>query len=61
MLYSVPCSPHQLLSVALASAWGLGSRRQRIEEEEEEEDGLCWAMQRHTPVGPPALSCHLLL
>ncbi len=37
MLYSVPCSHHQLLSVALASAWGLGSRQRRIEEEEEEE------------------------
>ncbi|KAI3375293.1 hypothetical protein L3Q82_021795, partial [Scortum barcoo] len=39
MLCSTPRSHHQLLSVAVASAWGLDSRRQRREEEEEEQLG----------------------
>lgn len=37
VLHTVPRSCHQLISIVLASAWGLGNRRQRKEEEEEEE------------------------
>lgn len=35
MLYSVAHSCHQLLSIVLSRAWGLGSRQQRKEEEEQ--------------------------
>lgn len=58
MLYNVPRSCHQLLSVAVASAWSLGSRRKRREEEEEEQLGYA-ASHRQSDLLPSAVICCL--